>query len=224
MKNKTLKNLIAISAFAIFVVSFSNASAYDSGYRVSVMDINPPAYNSNMNYPSAGTYDYAQPSQNNYAQQQPYTYVQPQVRYVEQPAPTVIQYVPQQQTVQTVRANTQGASVVNANTATTTRSVARVSNGPVAANGSGQYVNYDPNTQGVMLANAYGAYNGQQVAVQNGYDNNGVTALTVKGSGGFMPTSVFQWFMLILIILAIVIIARMISKTFSNGAHGAPAH
>lgn len=55
-------------------------------------------------------------------------------------------------------------------------------------------------------------------------DNNGLTALSFKGSGGFMPSSIWQWILVVLLILAIIIIARSLSKSSSHGAHAAPAH
>lgn len=259
MKNKTLKNLIALGALVIFVLGANSASAY---YSDSVY-----SYNTNYGYSNNYTnnygqreqllqqeYDYQQreialksqleqqkyayeqqklymkqnlSGQNTQVSSQPsYTYVQAQprqqVQYVTQPA-TPIRYVSQQavQPVQYVNttSSTQGASVVGANTV-----VATNRNTGTKGN-TGQYVNYDANSQNLMLASAYGAYNGQQIVEpQVVYDNNGVTALSVNGSGSFMPSSVFQWFLLILLILGIIIIARMVSKSFSKDPHGATVH
>jgi uncharacterized phage infection (PIP) family protein YhgE len=57
-------------------------------------------------------------------------------------------------------------------------------------------------------------------------DNNGLTALSFKGSGGFMPSSVWQWILVIFLILIVIILARMISKPAShnNNHNVAPAH
>lgn len=255
MKNKTLKNLIALGAFAILVLGANYASAafdtipwgYNVGYSYPTYDrgyTGVGGSNQYYNY-TEQQYSYtAQPQmQNNYAMQQPYTYVQaqpqtqikyvevPTVKYVEVPtvkyvtAPstttTKTEYVqvPQQQ-VQYVNSgsnvsNTQGASVLGASALTSSYG----KNTGVSGN-TGQFVNYDANSRSAMLASAYGTYNAQPVA----YDTNGVTALSVKGSGSFMPSSVFQWFLMILLILAIIIIARMVSKTFSKDPHATPAH
>lgn len=43
--------------------------------------------------------------------------------------------------------------------------------------------------------------------------NNELTALSFRGSGSFMPSSIWQWFVVILLILAIILIARMISRS-----------
>lgn len=250
MNNKALKNLIVLGAFAVFILSASHALAYGEiplGYNAINYNYVPAGntvnYNttpSQYNYAQQPVqqYNYVQP-QTQYVQQQPaqqynyveqpYTYVAPQVKYVTQPAPTTItkiQYVPVETvkyvntgtTVNTATSN-QGASVVRATTTTNAKTYVAGNTGTTG--NTGQYINYDANTQSLMGASAYGVYTTQPQVV---YDDNGVAALSVAGSGGFMPTSVFQWFLLIILILAIVIIARMISKTFSNGSHGAPAH
>lgn len=57
------------------------------------------------------------------------------------------------------------------------------------------------------------------------YDN-GLTALSVKGSGGFMPSSIWQWILVILLIFGIIVIARVLTKkhTVHEVHHAAPAH
>jgi len=154
-----------------------------------------------------------------------YVYAQPKVQYIAAPTTTQIQYVPQQQvqyvaqptTVSYVPANTQGASVIGS-----TRKVV-YANAGVNSN-TGQYVNYDGNLQAASVY-GYNGYNNGQVIVDPTYDPNGVTALSMNGSGGFLPTSVFQWFMFILLVLAIVIVARIIiKKNAANNVHGAPVH
>ena len=230
MKNKFMKNLILVASLAVFVLSAKSAFAY--GYYTEY-GYNPSAYNTmnSQNYGNNSVY-YDNTNYNNssysYTQQpvqQQYVYAQPKVQYV--PASTTqVQYVP----VETVRyvsattkttntnsniANTQGASVANA---TSSRSTYVAANTGVKGN-SGQYVNFDPNSQ-LLGTSGYGVYPDQQVA----YDTNGVAALTIGGTGGFMPSSVFQWFLVILLIFAIVIVARMISRTSSKNSAHAPAH
>lgn len=255
MKNKTLKNLIALGIFAIFVVGVNSANAQDIGlrpYSPYYSSAAPVYQNTDQNYYQNGyTYDsssvYSNNNNNsnnsiqyNYGQQQPYAYAyaqaqpqvqyvaqpQQQVQYVAQPATQVIKYVPVETvkyvttgTTNTVPVNTQGASVLGASVVRTGTPVTNTNSGLVR--NSGQYVNYDANSQ-TLGASAYGVYSDQQVAYDN--NSNGVAALTVGGTGGFMPSSVFQWFMLILLILAIIIVARMVSKTFSKNQHTAVAH
>jgi len=247
MKNKTLKNLIALSIFAvsIFSVNAAQASLY---YDAPVYDANASSYRNNsyysprqqiveqqLNFQQRQLQLEAQASQQQYYNDQQkivqdynlalqkqalatntaysgatYTaqpvLVQPTTTYA--PQQQTVQYAPKQQ-INYVPASAQGASAYNS-----------VASKKVATNATGQYVNYDPNMQ---AASAYGYSNGQ-TPVQ-AYDPNGVTALSMNGSGGFMPSSVFQWFMLILLILAIIIVARMIiRKRAANNAHAVPAH
>jgi hypothetical protein len=256
MKNKTLKNLIAVGIFVFSVFSVNFASAYMDGTYYGYNASNYGYYNnySNDNYAQRQElmqkdYYYQQQElalknqleQQKYAYEQqkliqqqnlsnqrtqislqPYTYVsaQPrqQIQYVTQPV-TQVQYVPQQQTVSYVNTGSNlGASVVRANT--TTKLVTAKNSGTVS--NSGQYINFDNNSN--QMASAYGVYGTQQIVEPVVVDTNGVTALSVNGSGSFMPSSVFQWFLLILLILAIIIIARMISKSLSKDPHGVPAH
>lgn len=53
----------------------------------------------------------------------------------------------------------------------------------------------------------------------NDDSNNGLTALSFRGSGSFMPSSIWQWFIVILLILAIIIIARMIGRRDTHTVH-----
>lgn len=54
---------------------------------------------------------------------------------------------------------------------------------------------------------------------------NNLTALSLNGSGGFMPSSVWQWLLVIALILIIIIIARILGrKPAANSPHGVPAH
>lgn len=50
-------------------------------------------------------------------------------------------------------------------------------------------------------ASAYGSYDQSR--------ENDITALSLRGSGSFMPSSIWQWILVIILILAIIIIARM---------------
>lgn len=162
-----------------------------------------------------------------------YVYTQPRVEYIAAQPRTQIQYVPQQQ-VQQVQYVAQPSTVSYVPTSNQGASVIGSTNKVVYANtgtnsNTGKYVNYDANNQ---LATAYGyngynnGYNNVQVVADPSYDPNSVTALSLNGSGGFLPSSVFQWFMFILLVLAIVIVARIIIKKreIANNAHGFPTH
>ena len=147
-----------------------------------------------------------------YAQPQTQYVAQPQVQYLASPVTTQVKYVPTYNTTQPpityLPASVQGASAYNS-----------VSTNKVKTN-TGGYLNFDPNMQ---AASAYSC-SGTQL-IDGSYDPNGVTALSMNGSGSFLPSSVFQWFMLILLIFAIIIVARMIiKKRAANSANATPAH
>ncbi len=239
MKNKTLKNLIATGIFVVSIFSVHSAFA-------SSMYYNGPSYNGydTSYYGDSGLTTRQQIIDQQYAYQQRQLQLESQISQQQyyndqqkliqeqnlaiqkqnlanvnsQPTVNTVNYVPQQtvvsyvpkQTITYVPASAQGATVYKS-----------VATNKVVNTNSGQYVNYDPNLQ---AANAYGYGNGQ--VVSQAYDPNGVTALSMNGSGGFLPTSVFQWFMLILLILAIIIVARIIIKKKAHTAdpHAAPAH
>ncbi len=52
-----------------------------------------------------------------------------------------------------------------------------------------------------------------------------LTALSIRGSGGFMPSSIWQWLLVIFLILVIIIIARMLTRpTHHHEVHTVTAH
>ena len=54
--------------------------------------------------------------------------------------------------------------------------------------------------------------------------DNGLTALSLAGSGSFMPSSIWQWLIVIFLILVIIIIARMLGRSRSHEVHTVTAH
>jgi len=249
MKNKATKNLIFLFLFAILIfgANFTPVSAiYYDGTAPYGYDGNSGSYANSVqnNYLQKQQqlqqqYDYEQRQlqlENQLAQQK---YENERQKIIQeqnlasqkngvatnntqlaQPATTQIQYVPQQTstqyttqpTISYVPAGTQGAAAYNATTKNTG-----------VKDATGKYVSYDANNLG---ASAYGYNNGYTNATPVTNDPNGVAALSMNGSGGFMPSSVFQWFMIVLLILAIVIVARIIIKkrASQNTVHVAPTH
>ena len=57
-------------------------------------------------------------------------------------------------------------------------------------------------------------------------EGNDLAALSLQGSGGFMPSSVWQWILVVFLILIIIILARKFSKkhTSHEDPHTAHAH
>ena len=96
-------------------------------------------------------------------------------------------------------------SVSNTTNTTKTNTLAQAN-----TNNSGKYVNYDNNSNSSnsnMGASAYSS--------QSGSNNS--------NSGSFMPNTIAQWFVLILLIFAIVILARILmkKKPTANDIHAA---
>ncbi len=61
----------------------------------------------------------------------------------------------------------------------------------------------------------------------SGQNGNGITALSLKGSGSFMPSSIWQWILTVILILIIIIIARMFvtkPNPADHDSHVAHAH
>jgi hypothetical protein len=56
--------------------------------------------------------------------------------------------------------------------------------------------------------------------------NNGITALSLRGSGGFMPSSIWQWLLVIVLILAIIVISRVLIRkpTVAQETHTTHVH
>ena len=258
MKNKRIKNLIALAIFAVFIFGADFALAYtgDTSYGYNIrgnfvqkQQLLQQQYDLSQQQVSLQAqlaeqqyyYDRQQIiDKQNILQQkqqleaqklltataQPYTYVsaQPRVNYVTTPTVTQVQYIPQQQqavqyipqqNVQYVNGSTQGASAIRSNTSAI-KSTTVTTTKPT----TGQYINFDGTNPNMLGASAYNGYNtGGYQAVR---DNSGsdLTALTINGSGSFLPSSVYQWVMFFILLLAIVIIIRIIiRKTAANNSH-----
>ncbi|GEM_PF-1435860 len=227
MKNQSYKNLIILGAIAIFVLGFNYSNAYSYGSYSP--DYGDTVYGNNIYNRLPSGYTQPQiPNTQNY-QQQSNIYVQPQVQYVAQPTTTQIQYVPQTQVVQNtqpnikyVSASSQGASAVKSVSTTTAPATVIYKNKGQVSN-TGKYISYDTNNQ--MGASTYNSQQQGTVTNDTNVAGNGVTALSINGSRSFMPSSIFQWLMFIVIMLAIIIIARMIvKKSNSDDPHAVPVH
>lgn len=71
-----------------------------------------------------------------------------------------------------------------------------------------------------------GYYNGLGASAAGYNITNGVTALSLRGSGSFMPSSIWQWLLVIILILAIIVVSRMIyhRRMVAEEIHHGPAH
>jgi hypothetical protein len=88
-------------------------------------------------------------------------------------------------------------SVATVKKSTTSKSTTNVSNTSTSNTN-------DANSGNVLGASAY---------------NSGITALSLRGSGGFMPSSIWQWLLVIILILIIIVISRSLVKKPSPGDH-----
>ncbi len=57
------------------------------------------------------------------------------------------------------------------------------------------------------------------VTIDQGNTTNDLAALSLAGSGGFMPSSVWQWLFVILLILAVIILFRMLTRANHHESH-----
>lgn len=214
MKNIVTKNLIILGAIIFSFALTTGASAYYNPYDSAnwltpagqTYDYDPGSAYASQYYGyynpvlAANPYNNSNVSQNGYYQQQTAFTTTPAV---EQPKTYVTnnyyQTIPKTNTVTTttIPVNTYGTPV-NTNTNNTNSAI------PAGYNNTG-YSNTGNNALGAS------AYNS---GFTNGYQSvgTGITALSLKGSGGFMPSSVWQWIFVIILILVIIIIARTLTR------------
>lgn len=102
---------------------------------------------------------------------------------------------------------------------TKTSTATKNTNTGTSSNSNGMVAAVQPRTNN-LLASAGSAYDNNGVypyCYTGDYSNYGngsnLTALSMNGSGGFLPSSIWQWILAIMLILAIVVVARMIVKS-----------
>jgi hypothetical protein len=159
---------------------------------------------------------------------QPRVYTQDQSMFTTVPVvnrDSVVNLTTTSSTNNTTSANS-GQQAINTNKAITTNQVARSTT----------------NTSNVPLARA--KPNTVTNTATTGFENlpavtttpssvdttsNDLTALSLRGSGSFMPSSLWQWMIVVILILLIIILARMLTRGhivhhYEDNNHGAPAH
>lgn len=71
-------------------------------------------------------------------------------------------------------------------------------------------------------------YNNLGASAYDSYqkNDNNITALSLRGSGGFMPSSIWQWILVVILILIIIVISRMIKhkSEIKDESHVAHSH
>lgn len=103
---------------------------------------------------------------------------------------------------------TRNTSVSSNTNQPTTRTVASSNN--VRTN-TIQTRNVAPTQNTFNVVDSQSGINGGIYPNPNNSENN-LTALSLRGSGGFMPSSIWQWLLVVLLILVIIIIARMLGR------------
>lgn len=201
MENKLTNKLIVVLGAIVF--SFALAGSVQASYVTNyAYSTDPVGYE----YQPAMPY-YQQPVVNNpiYPQYYQQPQAQPQYVYYQQPVTTttakpttsvVNNYY--YQTPKVATTTTTATPIVYVPTATTTTNSAIPANVAPAV----------PSNN--LGASAYNPY------AQTG---NGITALSLRGSGGFLPSSIWQWIVVIILILAIIVIARMFVHKPTPGEH-----
>ena len=236
MENKITKNLIILGAIIFSFFALTNSVSAYTTYAFS---------NDPINYDSASAYAGNQGySQYNYYQSSGYIPMTPQIMNPINPVnpyntnqgyPQTAQVYPQYSYYQASGYNTstqpqpqpKTTSVVNnyyqtapATTAkTTTSTTTDTTNKNTTTNNTDTT---GTNTVGYNNSLGASAYNGSSQA-----SGNGLTALSLAGSGGFMPSSIWQWIFVIILILVIVIISRMLinnRQTVLQESHIVHAH
>ena len=194
LSNKLIVTLGAIIVF--FALAGSVKASYVTNYAYST---DPVGYE----YQPAMPY-YQQPSVVNNPIYPQY-YQQPQYVYYQQPTTTTTTAKPTTsvvnnyyyQTPATKTTTTSTTPIVYVPTTTTTQSAIPANVEPAIPSNN-------------LGASAYNPY------AQTG---NGITALSLRGSGSFMPSSIWQWILVVILILAIIVIARMFVHKPVPGEH-----
>jgi hypothetical protein len=204
MENKIAKKLIVLGAIIFSLTIAHNAFAYVN-YPASSTDPVFYQYGSNVN---VGNRNYSQ-----------YTYYQ-QSGYNMNPI-MIPTYPP-------VQSGFYQQAVYSNNVATDT-----VATKPNVVNN--YYYQGGPSTTAKTNTTSTTNTTSDTSGVSNGTNNglgasaygNGITALSLRGSGGFMPSSIWQWILVVILILIIIIIARILVKKPTvelQEAHTAHAH
>jgi len=198
MKYKITKNLIALGILVFSIFSANNIFAYScSGYSCS-------DYSSNYG-DSYNNYDY----RDNYNDYNSRNYNQDRRvydRYVSNREPVIINnYYP------VVEKTTRVVTVAEPSVISPTIPVTEgkpISTIPTTSSNSN--TNSSSNNTGAIEGNLLGA---------SAYGSSGLTALSLGGSGSFMPSSIWQWIFVVILILVIIILTRIFVKKPSPEDH-----
>lgn len=203
MNNKIIKNLIIIGSVFSFLIFANISLAYDCiGYSCNQYygPGNSPTYDSGYYSTNYGYHTYDVPSYpqfNNYnypgptSQPSSYYYYSNNSNNNSQPTPAPVNNYYYSTTYTTPKvATTTNTDTTKSTVVKSTETNTDVSENRNVVNNSSQS-SYDYNNLG---ASAYGSQ---------------ITALSLRGSGSFMPSSIWQWLFVLILVLVIVILGRM---------------
>ncbi|MDE2030925.1 MAG: hypothetical protein KGI58_01545 [Patescibacteria group bacterium] len=206
MKIKAIKNLIAVMVFTLLFVNAGSVLAYTPDYS------NPQTQIQNQN----NVYAPAPYFTNNtgvyvptYPNDVPVAPLQPVAPYI------VNSYSPYSNTSNTnsnsntTVTHTTPTQTVPRNTATTTTIQKVTAPSPSASEYS--------NTPGPDVR-------ALPPVVTTDASNNGLAALSLAGTGSFMPSSLWQWLLVVLLIFVIIILARLIGRSRVHEVHTVATH
>jgi hypothetical protein len=187
MNNKATKNLIILGIFVFSYILAGSAQAaynpYDSSYWLM-----PVSNNSIDDYTGSYTYynSYQTTDRNTNGTSTTSSTVKPT---------TINNYNYYYQNDPSTTAKT------NTTTKTTTNNTTIDKTSAKSNTNTSDQVAYENSLGG----SAYTGYNGY-----NQSTGSGITALSIRGSGGFMPSSIWQWILVVILILIIIIISRVL--------------
>ncbi len=206
MNNFISKILISLGTLSIMFIGVNYASAANCNSSWTT----PIGCNDSSYYQYNSGYSYNQPYNNydyNYYTEpyQQYAYTQP-VQY-SHPIP-----------------NNPGAPIIN-NYYQTTNNPAAPSTSTKSTSNTVAKSTTSSSTKSVVKE-AEASNNEAFTSTNSGQSfNNGLTALSFRGSGSFLPSSFWQWLLVIVLILFIVILIRLINKyNLRNRNHSTPIH
>ncbi|MFA6515375.1 MAG: hypothetical protein WCT42_03900 [Candidatus Paceibacterota bacterium] len=211
MENKITKNLIILGAIIFSFALTNSVSAYAFSNR-GYVEYNPyNQYVSNQGYiPGYYQTGYSSYNSNNNNIYNPNPTV-----VTTQAMPPVVNnyYYPTTYTTPKVATTT---SNTNNTTSTTQRTYTNNQVAPSTSNTN----TVDYNNSGYSNSLGASAYNSTGYSNQT-KNSSKITALSLRGSGSFMPSSIWQWILVVILILAIIVIARMFVRKPSPGDHDA---
>lgn len=228
MTNKSFKNLIIAFAFAIFFVGANSAMAYvpglyepqrvygytTSGAAFTEIQTTYPTY---QNVEQATKTVYLEGPTNYVTSPAKTVYVEGPTNYVAAPAKTVYVESP----TKYVSAPAKTVYVPTSTNTVYVQKQAETAYLPSTYSNVGQPTNnvvttYPTTSQNSVYANEnvdrYNENLAASVYDANAGSNSNLTALALNGSGGFMPSSVWQWIIVVFLILVIIIIIRIMIR------------